>query len=50
MYSKDFCETVKMNSKLFFQAKQIKHWMFPCIGMCLQNFEKEKRIGTIYGH
>jgi len=34
---------VKMNSSLFFQAKQIKHWMFPCI-MCLQNFQKKSEL------
>lgn len=34
---------VKMNSSLFFQAKQIRHWMFPCI-MCLQNFQKKSEL------
>jgi len=32
-----------MNSTLFFQVGQIKHWMFPCI-MCLQNFEKKREL------
>jgi len=32
-----------MNIALFFQAKQIRHWMYPCI-MCLQNFEKKSEL------
>ena len=32
-----------MNSSLFFQVKQIRHWMLPCI-MCLQNFHKKNEL------